>query len=476
MSTLPPTGCTNATALEIGDVVSGSITNNSTIVAEFPTCGLVTPVTEPAGSWFTFLSGEDARGVRLSTCTDDPSLWGDFDSQMLVFTGSCDRLICLDGNDNEGVTPGCGTEAGVSFRTSPNQMYYVLVYGKQSGATGDFALQASPARVSPHNNVCKLAISLRRRAVGECHPSGCRPSSHLTSHSCQSSLSYDSAGVWFLFESSAETSGEVTITTCSPADSMGRSISVFTGTCDLLECEFVDVVAGILPGNETLACDGIVDAVRFEPKTQLTYFILVQSGSVLSSGTFFPSSGGSATAGPVSSGTLFPSFGGSATAEPTVNDENADFVIQARSASFELAPNDECRAALPLVAGSVWRDPLSLLRAVKIRQVFAAQQWNRARRILWYRYSGSFSSGNQTVLTVTSCTGDFDLDNTAFDQQIIVYAGDDCNSLRCIEGDFGSILDGSCGLKDTVRGKQNRESITTFGSLGTTVRRSGLSG
>jgi len=405
----PPTACDNATLLELEDIVSASIGVNATILTEsFSACGTADPVPEAAGVWFNFQLGENdtPTGVSISTCTDDPELNGSFDSQMLVFTGTCDQLSCMDGNDNL-QQQGCASEAGVSFIAEPSVVYHVLVYGRQQGDTGDFAVQASTARVPPPNNDCNRAILLNNRLpVNTTLLNADPPSADLSG--CADTLENEAPGVWFLYEivQRLEDEEELIIQTCSPASSLGLLINVFSGSCDNLDCYIVSREADV--GEGALDCDGTVDSIRFSPRPQdTTYLILVQS---------------------------------------SVGEDIGEFSIQARSSVFELAENDECEGATLLTTGFVEEGSTAFATVGDNMLEVCGTALQSNSPDLWY--SVLSSSSEDTVLRATSCTGD-DLATNDFENQVVVYSGD-CNNLVCIEGNGGIFEDGVCNFKGEV--------------------------
>jgi hypothetical protein len=128
------------------------------MIQSAPVCGDAGPIVMP-GAWFIYESRPSVSSiVQISTCVSDTSLNGNFDSQMLVSSGSCQDLHCVQGNDNE--FKGCFTEAGLSFKPSPSTTYYILVYGHDYDRVGDFAVQASFGPVRPPNNNCLNAPPL----------------------------------------------------------------------------------------------------------------------------------------------------------------------------------------------------------------------------------------------------------------------------------------------------------------------------
>ena len=240
---------------------------------------------------------------------------GDFDSQMLVFTGSCDQLICLEGNDNL-QQQGCATEAGVSFIAESSTVYHVLVYGRATRVL-PVILQCRPALhiVPPPNNDCSSARVLNNREpVNATLLDADSPLSDVSG--CADTLENEAPGVWFLYEivERLEDDDELIITTCSPAASLGLVINVFSGSCNNLDC--YEVIREADVGEGSLDCnDGNADSVRFTPRPEdTTYLILVQSN---------------------------------------VGDDIGGFSIQARTSIFALADNDECESATPLQFGFI---------------------------------------------------------------------------------------------------------------------------
>jgi len=420
-SVAPPllfTECENATALELGgEIVDVTVGGNSTILSVPQSCGADFVVPEAVGVWFDFaIEGTTSTaGVSISTCTDDPSRNGDFDSRILVFTGSCERPICVVGNDNL-QQDDCITESGVSFRASPSTVYHVLVYGRRvSDETVDFAVQAKSARVTPSNNVCDTPQLLNNRIpVNATLLDTDPPSSDVPEcEGFESPLDYESPGVWFLYETDdtqIKEGDEVIITTCSSADSFGLDINVFSGTCDALDCDSVQLLREADEGEGSLACDGgVPNSVRFRPQPQSAYRILVQSNDSTVLG---------------------------------------DFSIQARNSIFELAENDECETAMPLTTGLVVEGSTVFATAGENAPPVCGTAVSSNSPDLWYSIEST--SSDTSVLIATSCTGNTELDANSFDNQLVVYSGD-CNNLVCIQGDNGVFYEEDvCHLKGTV--------------------------
>lgn len=85
---------------------------------------------QAAGRWYTFTGISDP--VVISTCEGS-----DYDTRVNVYSGGCDGLTCVIGNDD---TPGVGTCSTVNFVPDPELQYFILVQG-YDGETGNFSLE-----------------------------------------------------------------------------------------------------------------------------------------------------------------------------------------------------------------------------------------------------------------------------------------------------------------------------------------------
>ncbi|MCF8459530.1 MAG: PKD domain-containing protein [Flavobacteriales bacterium] len=128
----PPSNdlCANAEVIECGDVVSG---NTALAAAEsgLGTCG--TSLTTAPGVWYTYVgTGED---VTVSTCSANTT----FDTKLGVFSGDCNALACVGGNDDDSGCTSSGTRSTYSFYGQAGVAYYIYVTGYLTN-TGDFDL------------------------------------------------------------------------------------------------------------------------------------------------------------------------------------------------------------------------------------------------------------------------------------------------------------------------------------------------
>ncbi len=114
--------CEGAKTISCGETISGTTVGASTETQTF--CG--TSITT-AAVWYKFTG--DGSVVTLSTCS-----FGNFDTKISVFSGSCGSLTCVGGNDDF-----CGLLSTVSACTEAGTDYYVLVHAF-GNAWGDFEL------------------------------------------------------------------------------------------------------------------------------------------------------------------------------------------------------------------------------------------------------------------------------------------------------------------------------------------------
>lgn len=123
-----------------------------------PTC-----ITTPGsyGVWYSWTGNGD--DVQLTTCNGTT----DFDTKILVYSGSCGSLACVTGNDDD-----CSSyfyRSTVAFTSTNATNYFVYVTGF-SNATGTFALDMSciPALPPPANDDCATPTAIAQLPV--CSP------------------------------------------------------------------------------------------------------------------------------------------------------------------------------------------------------------------------------------------------------------------------------------------------------------------
>lgn len=107
--------CEAAISISCGDTISGN-TFNASVEQDLASCG--TSLNSAPGIWYRIIGtgGE----INISICD------AAYDSKLAVFSGSCDSLNCVVGNDD---SPDCGTGSEVSFASEANLEYYIYVTG-----------------------------------------------------------------------------------------------------------------------------------------------------------------------------------------------------------------------------------------------------------------------------------------------------------------------------------------------------------
>ncbi len=239
--------CSGATPISCGGSYPGATTNATADSA--PTC--VTGVSA-AGVWYVL---EGAAGqITLSVCTQF-----DYDTKLNVYTGGCDGLICLTGNDDA-----CDLGSTVVFAATPGASYLVLVQG-YSGLTGSFTLGVGCAPIT--NDVCAGAIPI---ACGDTLSGSTTAAAPDGVPECGTSIS--AAGVWYSFIGDGD---QTTLSTCSNV-SYDSKINVYTGSCDEQVC---------VTGNDDTPVAGTCSTVSFDTEAGTPYHVLVQ-GYNGATGTF----------------------------------------------------------------------------------------------------------------------------------------------------------------------------------------------
>jgi hypothetical protein len=151
--------CSNALPLTCGAGLDGNTTLG--LVPEGPTCGPSNITTK--GVWYSFIGTGET--ITMATCGAT-----NFDSKISVFTGGCEALTCVGGNDD---SPGCaGNSSQVIFPSTIGTEYLVLVHGYQQ-AQGTFTLSVTcaPGCDIAENDECAVATLLAIQPIGGCEAS-----------------------------------------------------------------------------------------------------------------------------------------------------------------------------------------------------------------------------------------------------------------------------------------------------------------
>jgi hypothetical protein len=241
--------CENALPISCGETVSGN--TSSATFDNVGSCG--TSNTAP-GIWYTFVATGDF--VELSTCNQ-----ADYDTKISMFTGTCEALVCVGGQDDNIDECGFDFTTKVILPTTPGETYYVLVHGF-GNATGSFNLTMT-CYDAAENDLCEDAIPIQCGDVIE------GSTLFSTDTGAQTDCSIDpwnddpGVGVWYTIPG---TGGDITLSLCDAADYDTR-IDVFSGECGDLTC-----VAGSDIEDQ---CSGFTSEVTFPSADGETYTVYV---------------------------------------------------------------------------------------------------------------------------------------------------------------------------------------------------------
>lgn len=126
--------CADAETVSCGDTIVGS-TEGATSTGDPGFCGTAGGA---PGVWYSFTGTGNV--IELAMCNST------YDTKLQVFSGSCDALNCIDGNDDS-----CGLQSEVTFMSEVGVEYLFYVFGFGS-AQGDYELTI--------NCVCDLSVDL----------------------------------------------------------------------------------------------------------------------------------------------------------------------------------------------------------------------------------------------------------------------------------------------------------------------------
>lgn len=116
--------CEEATEIGCGQTITGR--TSQSVVNEVPFCG--TSLNTAKGVWHQFMG--NGGSVTLDLCGTT------YDSKLGIFEGTCNNLICVVGEDDDG---NCSLNETITFQTIASKTYYVLVTGYES-SEGDYQL------------------------------------------------------------------------------------------------------------------------------------------------------------------------------------------------------------------------------------------------------------------------------------------------------------------------------------------------
>lgn len=251
-----------------GTILPGVPVSDQLLDENVDECGSATDFFNGTGFWVSILG--TGGSVIVSTC----NAFTDFDTQLTVYTGTCDALECVQGIDDvasedisSGLAPRTCSSFGrseVAFSSRQDVVYYIFVHGDRS-SFGEF-------RLSIGSGDCPVAKRLQPSSKAKGSTIGRK---NADASACGFAVS--SPGAWHVIE---EGSGrDITASTCSKNTDFQARISVFQGDlCEGgLEC---------VPTNSaTDGCDN-GGTVSFSTTFGEQYFILVHGVDALSAGSF----------------------------------------------------------------------------------------------------------------------------------------------------------------------------------------------
>ena len=221
-------------------------TTEAAAVTGVPSCG--SAIMNGPGLYYRLIG--DGRLFSASTCDNQTN----FDTQISVFRGSCDGLLCIDGNDNF-----CNDQSQVSWFAEAGTEYFLIVSGFRE-KTGTFRLTVKANEVE--NFACDAAISISAaggQLFGTTKPLLSSQASNLT---C---TGLTIPGLWYKLLGTGRT---MQLSTCSNRTDYLSYLSLFAGdSCSNLTC------------TENFAVESCNDAqgetITFLSQPNMLYYILV---------------------------------------------------------------------------------------------------------------------------------------------------------------------------------------------------------
>ena len=134
-----------ALAVNCGDIISGSTVG--ALADDVPFCG--TSNGTGGGLWYLFTPVNSGVGTA-SLCGSN------FDTKIRVFSGDCQTLVCVGGNDDNFTACGSGNNSHLEFTYTAGESYYILIHGF-SAAQGNFNFELTCEDENGPNPGCEDA-------------------------------------------------------------------------------------------------------------------------------------------------------------------------------------------------------------------------------------------------------------------------------------------------------------------------------
>ena len=239
--------CENAIAVDCGATYTGDTSDFSSLGAPEEACG--TALNTAPGAWHTLTIPADGDyNVTVDTFNST------FDTKLGVFSGSCDALVCVGGNDDTG-----GLQSEVSFVGTASETYTIYVTGFGANA-GVYDLNVACEFIVPPGDTCDTALAV------DCGTTATGDTSNFTNtgapeEACGTTLN-TAPGAWHTLTIPADGDYNVTVDTFGSA--FDTKLGVFSGSCDALVC---------VGGNDDTG--GLQSEVSFVGTASETYILYV---------------------------------------------------------------------------------------------------------------------------------------------------------------------------------------------------------
>ena len=240
--------CVRAQEVSISDeVINGTLLGATPDKA--PDC--VGILSNGLGVWYR-VTAEVSGPLEASTCTTQVASEVKIDTKITVYRGDCASLECVRADDD-----GCGKLSRVVWDAIAGETFFVQVHTGPNGVPGPFDLRIRDFVSLQANDVCANALEIG--TYGETLLGSTTASSYDNQATCGTENT--APGVWYFLVGTGE---RFVAETCSDDTFFDTKITVFTGTCDSLEC---------VDGNDD-AC-GFSSAVAWTTTLSQPYYILV---------------------------------------------------------------------------------------------------------------------------------------------------------------------------------------------------------
>jgi hypothetical protein len=239
--------CQDAMLLDSKPGMTIGSTFAATVSYEAPICS--TFFSTAPGVWFR-VNGE---GVNLRASTCDPET--DFDTQISIYDGSCDKLRCVNTDDNS-----CGLQSSVAWTAVAGLTYYIYVHGRLESSVGRFALHIEEYTPLVDNDFCDAAVSAK--ADGKLIAGTTTGATFDNAGTCVAPNA--GPGVFYTIQG---TGRALRASLCNNATLFNAALSVYEGDCVSLRC---------VDGNsDTGGSCGLLPEVSWQTTSNTTYYVLV---------------------------------------------------------------------------------------------------------------------------------------------------------------------------------------------------------